>query len=200
MSRNVSQQHILLHLSAMTSARSKGVQSDSRTAPTDRQAVHHPARPPLMPPTGLVLNLCPALMNEPVPVLRYEVVAHSVMWLLRQQQQQQRRREGGAATGRPGRPVSDEVMVHVEEARTDWPPTELHSCTHTAMNVSFICVLWAFFQPSAVLRRFTLHSLMLVCLLLQLISSYTGRLNADAGDLYWNGQHLKDTMWGLKCG
>lgn len=29
-----------------------------------RQAVHQPARPPLMPLTGLVLKLCPALMNE----------------------------------------------------------------------------------------------------------------------------------------
>lgn len=134
-----------------------------------------------MPPTGLVLNLCPALMNEPVPVLRYEVVAHSVMWLLAAVAAVG---AGGAAAGRPGRPVSDEVMVHVEEARTDWPLTELHNCTHTAMNVSFLCVLWAVFQPSAVLVLFTLHSSMLVCPLLQLISSYTGSLNADAGDLY----------------
>lgn len=33
--------------------------------PAGRQAVHQPARPPLMPLTGLVLKLCPALMNEP---------------------------------------------------------------------------------------------------------------------------------------
>ncbi|CAK6968493.1 hypothetical protein FQN60_018490 [Scomber scombrus] len=54
-----------------------GVQSDSRIASTDRQAVHQSARPPVIPPTGLVLNLCPALMNEPIPELRYEVTGHS---------------------------------------------------------------------------------------------------------------------------
>lgn len=54
--------------------------------------------------------------------------------------------EGGAwaaAAGRPGRPVSDEVMVHAEEANR----TELHSCTHTAMNVSFLCGLCFFSAP-----------------------------------------------------
>lgn len=57
------------------------------------------------------------------------------------------------AAGRPGRPVSDEVMVHAEEAnRADWPLTELHSCTHTAMNVSFLRGLsasffFSFFSP-----------------------------------------------------
>lgn len=82
------------------------------------------------------------------------------------------------AAGRPGRPVSDEVMVHAEEAnRADWPLTELHSCTHTAMNVSF---LRGFFfpsslHPSAVLRLFTLHSLMVVCLLLQLFFFFARR-------------------------
>lgn len=55
------------------------------------------------------------------------------------------------AAGRPGRPVSDEVMVHAVEAnRTDWPLTELLSCTHTAMNVSFLCSVpsaFFFFPP-----------------------------------------------------
>lgn len=103
------------------------------------------------------------------------------------------------AAGRPGRPVSDEVMVHAEEAnRADWPLTELHSCTHTAMNVSFLRGLSASFffssslHPSAVLRLFTLHSLMVVCLLLQLFfSSHVGsfiKMNADASKerISWN--------------
>lgn len=44
---------------------------------TGRQAVHHPARPPLTPLTGLVLKLCPALMNEAPSALRYEVLCGS---------------------------------------------------------------------------------------------------------------------------
>ncbi|CAB1459679.1 unnamed protein product [Pleuronectes platessa] len=100
--------------------RQNSVQSDVR------QAVHQPARLPVIPLTGLVLNLCPALMNEPIPALRYEVTGHS---------DESQSYCGGLgssrsckaeASGRPGRPVSDEVMVDAEEAnRTNWPLTEL---------------------------------------------------------------------------
>lgn len=110
----------------------KGIQSDCGTASTDRQAVHQPARPPVTPLTGLVLNLCPALMNEAVPALRYEVVGRS----------DETRPSCGCsgssgraaraeAAGLLGGPLSDEVTVHAEEAsRTDWPLTELHTCGH----------------------------------------------------------------------
>ncbi|KAA8593035.1 hypothetical protein FQN60_018490 [Etheostoma spectabile] len=54
----------------------KTASSQTAGASTDRQAIHQPVRPPVIPPTGLVLNLCPALMNEPIPALRYEVAGH----------------------------------------------------------------------------------------------------------------------------
>ncbi|KAI9546978.1 hypothetical protein NQZ68_021647 [Dissostichus eleginoides] len=62
MSRNISQQNILLCLDDLSSV---GAPSISRQSPAS-----HPA-------PGLVLNLCPALMNETIPALRYEVAARS---------------------------------------------------------------------------------------------------------------------------
>lgn len=71
-----------------------------------------------MPLTGLVLNLCPALMNEAAAALRYEVPRGSDETL---SQCGCSGSSGGGGRGEvhgrrlpgvPGRPVSDEVMVH----------------------------------------------------------------------------------------
>lgn len=179
MSRKISQQLILVRLSAMTSALSKWhpvrqQNSFSRQAgrPSTCQATIHATDGPRVKSVSSTHEWAHTCAEIWGGGSWWDAV---VMWPLQAAAGgggREAGREGWVvAAGRPGRPVSDEVMVHVRR------PTELtgHRLNCIAAHIRPwmfpFSVFSAFFHPSAVLRLFTLHSLTVVCLLLRLISS-----------------------------